>query len=237
MSEQYRGDESFDRLEEMFGDDSALRDTMASLSDEMEWNERATLAAQYPGLFDEPRAYEEVDITATATEIHETFQKLCAEYSINPAHPDISPELLDEIDGELALAVYAMKKSIWSGDTIAVEDALVVDFAEMDDEEDGAPVVAVTTGQKLVGEYVAPGVGPLPDSVYALTDGEVDSAQVGVGSSCRIRVSLIAKQVRCSVICSRATKSSCRLARLGSDSRNMCSSTVPNSSHTREFML
>ena len=36
MSEQYRGDESFDRLEEMFGDDSALRDTMASLSDEME---------------------------------------------------------------------------------------------------------------------------------------------------------------------------------------------------------
>ena len=181
MSEQYRGDDSFDRLEEMFGDDSALRDTMASLSDEMEWNERAALAAQYPGLFDEPRAYEEVDITATATEIHETFQKLCAEYSINPAHPDISPELLDEIDGELALAVYAMKKSIWSGDTIAVEDALVVDFAEMDDEEDGAPVVAVTTGQKLVGEFVAPGVGPLPDSVYALTDGEVDSAQVGVG--------------------------------------------------------
>ena len=88
---------------------------------------------------------------------------------------------MDEIDGELALAVYAMKKSIWSGDTIAVEDALVVDFAEMDDEEDGAPVVAVTTGQKLVGEFVAPGVGPLPDSVYALTDGEVDSAQVGVG--------------------------------------------------------
>lgn len=174
-------DGNFSDFESLISADKVFVDIIAELSDAMEWNERAAMAARFPGLFEESRAYQEIDITSAADKIHETFQKLCAEYSINPADLDISPELFDEIDNELAVAVYEMKKQPWAGDTLAAQQAIIVDVEAIDENEPGVDVVGISDGTRLVGEFVAPAVGPLPDTLFAVTGGEIDTAQISVG--------------------------------------------------------
>lgn len=180
MTEHYPSTDPFDAFEQMLADDPKFAASMAEATAQMEENaQRAELIAAYPKLFDKTRPYYEENIDHIGGMIHDEFARLCRQYGIDLSDPNLDVATFDDVQQELALFVYGLKRELWYGDTVAASSALVVDLRR--DEDDSMGVVGIAEVEAVVGAFGGPVIGPLPDDVHAMTLGESGDPAIGIG--------------------------------------------------------
>lgn len=123
--------------------------------------------------------HEEVAIDAVGDRIHQTFQRLCEEFGIDPNHPRVDPLVWQELGQLFALEVYGMKRELWEGDIITARSAIIVENDGVD--QSVSDVVGLSDGDRLIGKFYAPIIGPMPDDMTVMTRGEAGFPPVGVG--------------------------------------------------------
>lgn len=127
----------------------------------------------------ETRAYHPESITDVGELMYSTFVELCAENGVDVNAEHQSVDDYGDIVEMLQLVAYQMKGRVWPGDTISASTAIILDMRGEDD--DAAGVIGIPSDEQIVGTFVSPVIGPMPDEAHALAgDGEA-VPPIGVG--------------------------------------------------------
>ena len=178
MTERFPSD-PFDELVASLRHDDDYTASIEELNAQFIGVEQQEARDKHPGLFGQDRPNYNTPISDVGQAIYEKFIELCGEYGVDINRPELTPEAFEEIHQEIALFVYGLKREIWLGDTISVQQALVVDMRR--EEDDAMGVVGISDGEALVGKFAGPVIGPMPDEMSALTRGELGDPPIGIG--------------------------------------------------------
>lgn len=169
----------FDELVASLQHDDSYTASIEELNAQFIGVEQQEARDKHPGLFGQHRPNFTTPITDVGQAIYDKFVELCGIYGVDINRPDQTPEAFEEIQQEIAVFVYGLKREIWQGDTISTQHALVVDMRR--EEDDAMGVVGLSDGEALVGKFVGPVIGPMPDEMSALTRGELGDPPIGIG--------------------------------------------------------
>ncbi len=178
MSEQYPKD-AFDELVSSLESDGAYAAEMHEINAGFIEIEQAAVAAEHPGLFDPSRPNYSTAIDDVGRAIYDEYHELCGIYGADVHNPERTPEAFSQVQDEIAIFVYNLKRDLWSGDTVAATHALVVDMRREGDDSLG--VVSLSEGETLVGKFARPIIGPMPDEMSVFTLGESGDPPIGIG--------------------------------------------------------
>lgn len=173
------GDDAFNRLIADLTTDKDFNKTVAGLDDDMDRADFATLSGDHAAAFEQyGLPHTEQPLDEVVHKITDAFQRICKEHSVDPNTTESSAEEYVAISKELAIAMYRLKKELWPGDIITATDALVVDMAGDDNTMD---VLGLFGGDRVIGTFCTPIVGPMPDETHAIMLGDAIEPAMGVG--------------------------------------------------------
>lgn len=182
MSEFNRGttgDDEFDKLMAGLEADEDFSSIIGGIDDDMDMADFATLSAGHVTAAERYAIpHTEVPLEV-GDKIVDAFGEICKEHGVDPNLPPTSVAQYNGIGEDLAAEVYGLKKEIWAGDVITATDALLVDMGN--GEDDCMHVVGVFGGDKVVGTFSTPVVGPMPDETHAIMLQDTVEPAMGVG--------------------------------------------------------
>lgn len=123
----------------------------------------AELSAKYErafGLYEAPHIEDSLD--EVADEIHSIFTDLCQEHGINPNTLKSLNNAYAQISQDFNEKVAHLGDKIEYGDIIVAHDAVLLELG------DRMRILSISGDSKLVGTFVAPITGPMPDEADAI---------------------------------------------------------------------
>lgn len=172
------GDEEYRQILAGLADDKEFTGVMEGLDDAMDIADlsRPLVPSTVHEQYQRPHAEQPLDVVVA--KLNDAFKRLCREYNVNPKIFDASDEKYLAIQEDLAAELYKLKDEIYSGDILIATNALALDFNE--NSEDPRFVTALS-GNRIVGTFCAPIIGPMPADMSALRLNDTDSSPLGVG--------------------------------------------------------
>lgn len=125
------------------------------------------------------RAYFTESITDVGEKMYEAFVKLCQENGVDVNAHLQSVDDYGNITEMLMLIAYQLKDRLWPGNTISASSAIILDMRGEDD--DTAGVIGIPKEEKIIGTFVSPVIGPMPDEAHALAGDGDALPPIGVG--------------------------------------------------------
>ena len=164
------------------GANDPLNELIAGLSADTEFSDAMhSLAAQMSAvghdrarLPDLDRPYYESSLADFLHTFHTEFLHLCNEYGIDCSSPHIPPEEYSVLETLIRHFFSLHSHELAGGDTIVAEQAVLVEPVQ---REGWRRAALLSPGERIVGKFVSPVVGDLPDdAAIMLSMGRNDSS-------------------------------------------------------------
>ncbi len=155
--------------------DSEFAQQVGAANDELDMADLTTPSERH-NLANEPYYLE--DVSDVADVLYDTFVRACQAAEADIHAEEQEDDTYDQIGQEIIYACMALKKRLFAEDVIASDRGIYVDARERAGEYHA---FTLEPGEKLVGRFVSPIIGRLPDEAYYLAKDSAKVLPVGVG--------------------------------------------------------
>ncbi len=124
------------------------------------------------------RPYFTKDITTVAERLAVLFTEGCQAEGLDNNASEQDHDAYDQVNREITMGLWSMRDMLSQGDTVGVTSALILDIRP---DTNDADVVTLPANHSLLGTFVAPTIGPMPDESHALAGDGDKLPPIGVG--------------------------------------------------------
>ena len=177
MTEQLNDGEenAWAELEYALLSDNDFAQQVNTANDELDMAD-LTMPPEHRGVVNSPYWLE--DVSDVADTLQTAFTLACQAAGADVYAEDQEEDTYDEVSKEIIYACMALKKRLFADDVVASDRGIYVDARERAGEYQA---FTLERGEKLVGRFVAPTIGRLPDEAYYLASDSTKVLPVGVG--------------------------------------------------------